>query len=282
MSADAARARATGLGISGSYRLVLSGRLRAVPSTLFVTERAQQTANAPLVVMVHGSMDRHASFIGVRRALPHAGTILYDRRGYGRSRDSPVASGLDDHVTDLLDLCAGRSVVVLGHSYGGCVALRAAQLAPEVVTGLVVFEAPLPWLEGWPKDTGGGRALAAPDPPAAAEAFLRRLLGDERWEALPERTKDDRRAEGPALLSDMRSVRPSPGAPAPVDLASVTQPVVVGRGSSSSAHLMAGAKRLVGLLPSAELVTLAGATHGAHASRPAEVAALVGRLTVSP
>jgi pimeloyl-ACP methyl ester carboxylesterase len=129
-----------------------------------------------------------------------------------------------------------------------------------------------------PADTGGGRALRAPDPAAAAEAFLRRLLGDARWEALPERAKQDRRAEGEALLSDMRSIRPEAGnSPEPIDLSAIHQPVVVGRGERSSAHLHAGAERLVGLLADAELVTVPDATHGAHASEPAAIAALVRR-----
>jgi pimeloyl-ACP methyl ester carboxylesterase len=228
--------------------------------------------------MVHGTMDRHASFVGVRRELSDLPTLLYDRRGYGRSREAGVATSLDDHVDDLLALVDGRPTVVLGHSYGGCVAMRAAELAPDVVKALVVFEAPMPWLPGWPTDTGGGRALRAPDPAAAAEAFLRRLLGDERWEALPERAKDDRRAEGAALLSDMRSIRPEAGGAAvPVDLSAIHQPVVVGRGERSSAHLYAGAERLVALLEDAELVTVSDATHGAHSSEPAAVAALVRR-----
>jgi pimeloyl-ACP methyl ester carboxylesterase len=229
------------------------------------------------VVMVHGSMDRHASFAGVRRALPEAHVVVYDRRGYGRSRDVPVATSIDDHVADLLEITGERPMVVLGHSYGGCVALRAAEIAPALVRGLVVYEAPLPWLPGWPADTGGGRALAAPDPETAAEAFLRRLLGDARWEGLPERTRRDRRAEGAALVSDMRSVRPLGGG-APVDVARVRQPVIVARGSASAPHHIDGTSRLAALLPDAELVTLDGATHGAHVARPEEMAALVRRV----
>ena len=228
--------------------------------------------------MVHGSMDRHASFVRLRRALPEAHVVLYDRRGYGRSRDAGVASSLDDHVADLLDIAAARPTIVLGHSYGGCVALRAAEVEPETVRGLVVYESPTPWLPGWPTDTGGGLALAAPDPDAAAEAFLRRILGDDRWEALPEQSRSDRRAEGAALVSDMRTIRPATPGDAPVDLSRVRQPVIVGRGSRSMPHHVAGMERLAGLLSDAELVTLEGATHGAHAAQPEAMADLVRRV----
>jgi pimeloyl-ACP methyl ester carboxylesterase len=261
-----------------SYRHLASGRLRAVAPPLFVTEHPPRSGDGPLVVMVHGSMDRHASFVRVRRALPEARVVLYDRRGYGRSRDVAAAASLDDHADDLLGVAAGRPTVVLGHSYGGCVALRAAELEPTVVRGLVVYEAPTPWLSGWPTDTGGGLALAAPDPAAAAEAFLRRILGDERWEALSEHAKADRRAEGAALVSDMRTIRPATPGGLPVDLSRVRQPVIVGRGSRSMPHHVAGMERLAGILDDAELVTLEGATHGAHAAQPEAMADLVRRV----
>ena len=37
------------------------------------------------------------------------------------------------------------------------------------------------------------------DPAGAAERFMRRLIGDARWERLPQATREARRAEGPAL-----------------------------------------------------------------------------------
>lgn len=247
------------------------------PDEVFALERAAEGGGGGLVVTVHGTMDRHSSFSGVRRHLPEVATLVYDRRGYGRSRHLRVATSLDDHVEDLLGLCAGRPAVVVGHSYGGCIGLRAAEMAPGLVRAVVVFEPPLPWLDGWPSDTASSRALAAADPPAGVEAYLRHVLGDERWEALPERARADRRGEGLALLADLRSVRPAPGLPPPLDLSAIAVPVVIGRGSCSAAYLQAGANRLVSLLAEAELHVLQGAGHGAHSERPAQIASLARR-----
>lgn len=244
---------------------------------LHVVERP--VADAPLVVLVHGTMDRSTSFHRVMAALPDLSVIAYDRRGYARSRFAePPASTVADHVDDLLALLGDREAVVVGHSYGGDVALAAAVRRPDLVRSVGVYEAPMPWRPEWPQDTAGGEALRAAlkdgDPNAAVEAFLRRMLGDEAWEMLPLRAKEDRRGEGPALVADMKSLR---GDPPPLEPADVKVPVVVGYGSRSRAHQMDNAKRLAGLLPDAELFVVEGAQHGCHSSHPDEFAALVRR-----
>jgi pimeloyl-ACP methyl ester carboxylesterase len=63
---------------------------------LHVVERGAG-APGPLVVLVHGSLDRCAAFARVVAAEPLAGlhTIRYDRRGYGRSIHAGPPAGLD-------------------------------------------------------------------------------------------------------------------------------------------------------------------------------------------
>ena len=242
----------------------------------FALERAPSGGgDGALVVMVHGTMDRSTGFAAVRRALADLGTIVYDRRGYGRSRHLEPAPDLDAGVDDLLALCADRPALVVGHSFGGCIALRAAQVDPDVVRAVVVYEPPLPWLVEWPDGTGSGRALAAPDPAAAVEAFMRHAVGDRRWESLPDRARSDRLAEGPSLLADLRSVRPEPGAPAPLDLLDVRVPVVVGCGTRSPAHLLSGCELIAEAVVSAELIVVDGAAHRAQTTHPDAVAAMV-------
>ena len=237
----------------------------------------------PLVVLVHGTMDRSTGFARVRRELRDCRVVAYDRRGYSRSRDvQPPATGIGDHVDDLLAVLDGRPAVVAGHSYGADVTLTAACRPGTPIRGMVAYEPPMTWLPEWPKDTAGGTALWAAvetgDTGAAAEAFLRRLAGDETWSRLPDRTKAERRAEGAALVTELRSIRDG----APFDPADVQVPVVVGCGSRSAEHHRRATADLARALPQGELVLVEGAAHGAHLSHPAAFAGLIRRVLGSP
>lgn len=230
------------------------------------------------VVFVHGALDRATSFERTRHRLveiePDVDITTYDRRGYGRAVDlEPPARSFDDHVADLLGRLDDRPTVLVGHSLGGDIALTAAVRRPDVVRAVVSYEAPMPWEPWWPSDTAGAAAVQADDPAGAAEAFMRRMIGDERWERLPSRTKEARRREGVALLTDLAGLR----AGRPFDPADVRAPVVVGVGSRSRPHQVEAAPRLVASLPDAEMVVIEGASHGAHLSHPREFADLVRR-----
>ena len=224
-------------------------------------------------MFVHGSMDRSTSFRRVTDALPDLHTVVYDRRGYARSLDAdPPARGLDDHVRDLIDVIGERRSVVVGHSYGGDVALAASIERPDVIRSVLAFEAPTPWVPWWPDDSAGARAVAQADSPeGAAEAFIRRLVGDRTWERLPEQTQAARRAEGPAVLTDLRSIRGE----AAFDLDAVTVPVVVGTSSEGEPHHRECARRMAEALSDAELVQINGGGHGSHMTHPQQFAALV-------
>ena len=82
---------------------------------------------------------------------------------------------------------------MVGHSYGGNVALATVERHPDLVAGVVTYETPLSWLPWWPGDSAGGDAVAwRDDPEEAAERFMRRMIGDERWERLPPSSRASR------------------------------------------------------------------------------------------
>jgi pimeloyl-ACP methyl ester carboxylesterase len=231
-------------------------------------------APGPVVALVHGGMDRSTSFGAVVNRLPDLHVLVYDRRGYSRSlRAGPPATSVGEHAADLLGLLRDRPSVVVGHSYGGDIALMAAIQRPDVVRAVGAFEPPTPWMPWWPQphETAGGLASSAATPEAAAEAFMRRVVGDAVWERLPERTKADRRAEGATLLPELASIQGG----APFDPADVNVPVVLGYGGTTEAHHRGGIDTLRHTLPDAEVFEINGAGHGAHVSHPDAFAAFV-------
>lgn len=222
--------------------------------------------NNPLIVLIHGAMDRSASMLKLSRRLDHDFRVLrYDRRGYGNSVPSTGPFDMAAQRDDLAGLLAGRRAVLVGHSYGGNVALSLAATDPNAVAGVVVYEAPLPWEPWWPRRTAGGSAIkGAQFPEDAAEAFMRRLIGDQRWQQLPERTRLARRSEGVALVAELADLHANrPWLPEAISV-----PVVVGVGSEAKEHHRAGTTFLADSIANAELVRLEGCAHFAPTTAP--------------
>jgi pimeloyl-ACP methyl ester carboxylesterase len=248
---------------------------------LFVEVREPTAASAscaPVVVLVHGSLDRSASFRRVARRLVEARVVLYDRRGYQRSREAGPTTGVEGHVEDLsglIDTVAADGLltgplVVVGHSFGGDVALGAAARRPGDLAAVGAYEPPLPWL-GF---RGGRRRGEEVDPGDHAERFFRRMVSDSAWERLGAEEKASRRADGPALSAELSSIREHP----PFDVDRLRLPVVLGRGGAGSApHHRRGVAWLAEQLPHAEVFEVGGAAHGVHLSHPDALAALVRR-----
>jgi len=217
---------------------------------------------APVVVLVHGSMDRMAGFAKVARRLADEYRVVrYDRRGYGASADHDGPFSVADHAEDLLDIIGERRVVLIGHSMGGNVVFNVAQRRPDLVSAAAIYETPLTWTPEWPSNstsrTVGNDGTDLGD---VAEAFMRGMLGNERWERLPPATRAARRAEGRVLVGEMSSVREI----APWDPALLTVPVVIGRGTKARPHHFEGMERLAGAIEGALLVTLQDCHHAAH------------------
>jgi pimeloyl-ACP methyl ester carboxylesterase len=252
---------------------------------------AQEVGEGPFVALVHGSMDRSGGMLRVRRALQSTCRVLrYDRRGYGRSLGTGPPESFDQQVDDLARLLDGRPAVLAGHSFGGVICLALAERHPELVRSVLAYEAPRMWASWWPGTTVGSQAVARavagaarPGGPEgengraedAAEWFLRRMIGDQTWQRLPASMRAERRAEGPTMVAELRSVRPP--APAPYEPSAVTVPVLSAFGSEAKPHHVRASEELARAVPHGELRVVDGAGHGAHLSHPAEFADLVRR-----
>jgi pimeloyl-ACP methyl ester carboxylesterase len=261
------------------------------PAALNVAARPSEEPGAATVVFVHGSLDRGDSFRRVMRRLPDLRTVSYDRRGYQGSRDGGVTD-LQGHAADLVAIAAearrtaaGAAVVAVGHSLGGDVVIGAALAEPGAFDSIGVYEPPMPWL-GFRRDrrssigdgAAGGWPAIADDPAEEAERFFSRMVSPEAWARLTEEGRASRRADGPAVIADMRSLR-SEGAP--FDATRLTVPAVFGVGGERSAlHHRRAVRWLGDHVPGATVYEIDAAQHGAHLSHPDHFAAMA-RLVVA-
>lgn len=231
-----------------------------------------------LVVLVHGSLDRSAGLLKLSRRLDGRFRVVrYDRRGYGRSAPHAGPFSMGDQVADLIgviDAAPHRCCVVVGHSYGGNVALAAVDRHPGVIDGVVTFESPLSWLPWWTGSAGAHAMEAQDQPEEAAERFMRRLIGDERWERLPAATRAARRSEGVAMLGELGDLRTGP----PWASERIEVPVLALFGEHGREHHRRGAELLGELLPDASVEMVPDARHFGPNTHPDEVAARIVRF----
>ncbi len=240
----------------------------------------------PSVVLVHGSMDRGRSLrFTARRLADDFHVVLYDRRGYGRSREVGGPFDVETNVEDLVAVVGGRPAVVFGHSLGGDIALAAAQRHPEAIQAVGAYEPPMSWEPWWPDVTAGSDAIDRAEregTEAAAEMFVRRVIGDELWDRLPPSTRAERRAEGAALVGELVDVRRT----APYDTAAIGIPVLLACGETGAAHHRRAAallrERLAAQATDGRVVfaEVPDTGHGIHLQNPQALADLVRRLAV--
>ena len=213
------------------------------------------------MVLVHGTPDTSGAFAKVLAHLAGLRVITYDRRGYGRSV----------HLAPMFPLAAMVAAVGLTRAVDAVAATRPMRIA-AVALGLGLWEPPTCWVDWWVQSTKDHnvRLANSADPGAEMEGTLRRMLGNEAWEAMPVATQQRRRAEGAAYSLDMASILE-----APFDFADVSVTALVGCGTETAPEHRYGAAWLCEQLPDAELYEIEGAGHFANRTHPAEFAAFV-------
>jgi pimeloyl-ACP methyl ester carboxylesterase len=161
--------------------------LSALPGGLLGVRHGQQPAR---VVALHGWRRTSADFAAVLAGID---AVAPDLPGFGAAPAPEAVWGSADYAEAILPLCEeGGPVVVVGHSFGGRVAVMLAAAHPAVVAGLVLTGTPL-----W-RPAGAG----TPRPPlryrVARQLHRVGLVGDAQMERQRRRTgsEDYRAATG--------------------------------------------------------------------------------------
>jgi pimeloyl-ACP methyl ester carboxylesterase len=247
---------------------------RLVPSADGTLIAVFSSGSGPAIVLVHGAASDHTTFRVVGPLLTRRFTVhAIDRRGRGASGDGRAWS-IEREYEDLravVEAVAGESgapVDVVGHSFGGRVALGAA-LEPGHLRRLVVYEGAPPAVDR-PYQSGGLPArlrtvLADRGPEALLQAFLAEVIGLspadlEAYRANP--VWPLRVAAAPTIIRELEGER-SPAAGLDL-LGRVELPVLQLLGGDSPPPFRAATEALQSRLAKGRVVTIDGARHAAH------------------
>jgi len=224
-----------------------------------------RAGDGPPLLLVHGSAADHTTWsIQLASPLTRRFTLVaYDRRGSGRSPGD--GGSVEDHAADAAELAAELGpVVAVGSSFGAVVVLELIRRWPERVRGAVLCEPPLA-----PTDDAPPVPLAflarfdelarSEGGEAAAEFFLRTVLGDAAYERMPRMFQVRSKAMWRAIRADSAAL----GAyrvryP---ELAAVRTPVLLLGGARSAPYFRPTLEALARALGDARLEILAGAGH---------------------
>lgn len=207
----------------------------------------------PLVVLVHGSATDHAtwSIQLASKLTEQVELVAYDRRGAGRS---PAPDGraltVEDHAADLVALLAElrRPALVVGSSMGGVVVLEAA---PDTQGALVTALDELAAREGGP---------------AAAERFLRTVLGEAAWSRLPRAFQVRSTSYWPQIRGDCHALTRYRVRYA--TLPAIATPALLLAGDRSAPYFRPTIEALTAALPRARMDVVPGAGHMMQAEAP--------------
>jgi pimeloyl-ACP methyl ester carboxylesterase len=225
-------------------------------------------SGVPWVLALHGWQRTHRDFA---RVLEGVDAIAVDLPGFGASPPPPEpwgAARYADAVLPVLDRFDGPAVV-LGHSFGGRVAVHLAAAHPERVGALVLTGVPLL------RPPGTGAARVARPYRLARFLHARGLLSETRMEAMRQRygSQDYRQATGVMRAVHVIAVNET----YEPQLAQVRCPVDLVWGDQDTAAPVAVAEQAALLIPDAEVTVLAGVGHMTPLEAPDALAAALRR-----
>ena len=174
-----------------------------------------EAGSGPAVVCLHSNASTSGQWRALRDLLADRFHVfLVDGYGAGKSPDwdGPRDIRLDDEVALLSSVIerAGDRFHLVGHSYGGAVAVKLALACPGRVRSLCLYEPTLfhlvasgepgasPVAGIWHAASDAAQAVRRGDNDAAAERFIDFWMGAGSWAATPAARK-------PAIAASMRN-----------------------------------------------------------------------------
>jgi pimeloyl-ACP methyl ester carboxylesterase len=235
------------------------------------------------LVLIHAGIADRSMWSEHLQPLADAGfrVIAVDLAGFGEAPVSAASgSGEWEDVLATMDELGIERAGLVGSSFGGAVALRVAHVAPERVSSLALFSAPVEQIEPsaelqavWQAEE---EALARDDIDAAVEVMLSAWLQPDAPPELRERVAAmQRRAfelqageEGPPEPRDPLEEDPDA-------ISRIEAPALLAAGEHDMSDFRDGAEAMARLIPNSRHEVIAGAGHLAPLEEPEAFRALL-------
>ena len=234
----------------------------------------------PPLVLLHATLSSSRQLRSLATKLSeHYTVISIDRRGSGRSATDDPAEPIDVgvHVADVeavLEAEDAQPAAIVGHSYGGCVALELAARRPQSVSAVLAYEPPYGQVASPSVQAGmaevGRRTLDARDSgdlQGAALEFMAGVSGAEAVAALSPAARARVGRAGQGAVADATLLGMDPAG-----LVRISSPARIVTGAASASLYADIADALTARIPAADHVRLDGLDHMAPVLRPEPVA----------
>jgi pimeloyl-ACP methyl ester carboxylesterase len=235
------------------------------------------------LVLVHGGGADHTRLEPFADFLAGRFTVhLVDRRGRGMSGDGDTYD-IELEYDDIAAVAeaVGQKVTLLGHSYGGPIAIGAAART-DAIARVIAYEG-WPSLSGSPPSYEIGDAaeriqalLDSDDQDGAVTLVFRDLVGLDEVQLAEMRTQPFWQARLAAAATLPRELRTDPTIQMePADLAAIAAPVLLVIGGQNESALRPGADQLCSHLRDAQVHVLVDQGHMAFDTAPGLLASAI-------
>jgi pimeloyl-ACP methyl ester carboxylesterase len=224
------------------------------------------SSHLPRIVLIHGSAtDGDTWAVQTKSKLGEELRAMFRLRAYDRGDHGSVEEYAREAIAVLEEDTS--PALVCGSSFGAVVALEAVRQRPTAFAGAVLLEPPMA-----PSDAVAPQQrdlLANFDQrrreqgdAAAAELFLRTVLGDAAYERMPRTYQDRAKATAAQIRADSAALIAY--RPRYAELSSLRVPVMLVGGERSAPYFRPTLNALRAALPDAHLQILPGAGHMMH------------------
>jgi pimeloyl-ACP methyl ester carboxylesterase len=218
-----------------------------------------RAGTGPRILLIHGSAADHTTWsIQLASSLKDRYTLI----AYDRSCADTVEAQADEAHA----LLEGERGIVVGSSFGAVIALDLVRR--HGAAGAVLIEPPMGATDDAPAAPASflaeyDRRMAEQGGPAAAELFLRTVLGDAAFERMPRAFQERSKSKSAEIRADSAALIAY--RPRYAELRAVTAPVLLLGGERSAPYFRPTLDALFAALPDARLEIIAGAGHMLHA-----------------